>query len=76
MTTEARNLFDAIVIGAGPSGLAVTRELQHRHGVSALILDRAAAPAISWRTRYDNFRLNAGAVTCPSWWQDFAPDVS
>ena len=21
-------------------------------------LDRAAAPAISWRTRYDNFRLN------------------
>ncbi|WP_458318932.1 flavin-containing monooxygenase [Mycolicibacterium brisbanense] len=58
MTTEARNLFDAIVIGAGPSGLAVTRELQHRHGVSALILDRAAAPAISWRTRYDNFRLN------------------
>jgi hypothetical protein len=24
---------------------------------------------------YDNFRLNAGAVTCPSWWQDFAPDV-
>lgn len=24
---------------------------------------------------YDNFRLNAGAVTCPSWWQDLAPDV-
>ncbi|MEE6166401.1 MULTISPECIES: flavin-containing monooxygenase [unclassified Mycolicibacterium] len=58
MTTEARNLFDAIVIGAGPSGLAVARELQHRHGVGALILDRAGAPAYSWRTRYDNFRLN------------------
>jgi cation diffusion facilitator CzcD-associated flavoprotein CzcO len=58
MTTEARNLFDAIVIGAGPSGLAVTRELRHRHGIKALILDRAGAPAISWRTRYDNFRLN------------------
>jgi WD40-like Beta Propeller Repeat len=25
---------------------------------------------------YDNFRLNGGAVTCPSWWQDLAPDVS
>jgi hypothetical protein len=24
---------------------------------------------------YDNFRLNSGAVTCPSWWQDFAPDA-
>jgi hypothetical protein len=25
---------------------------------------------------YDNFRLNAGVATCPSWWQDFAPSVS
>jgi hypothetical protein len=25
---------------------------------------------------YDNFRLNSGAVTCPSWWQDLAPDAS
>ena len=25
---------------------------------------------------YDNFRLNSGAVSCPSWWQDFAPDAS
>jgi len=24
---------------------------------------------------YDNFRLNSGAVTCPSWWQDLAPDA-
>jgi putative flavoprotein involved in K+ transport len=46
------------VIGAGPSGLAVARELRHRHGITALVIDRAAAPAISWRTRYDNFRLN------------------
>jgi putative flavoprotein involved in K+ transport len=49
---------DVIVIGAGPAGLAVARELKHRHGIPALVLDRAAAPAISWRTRYDNFRLN------------------
>src|SRR5260221_878517 len=25
---------------------------------------------------YGHFRLNSGAVTCPSWWQDFAPDAS
>ncbi|HTZ12208.1 MAG TPA: NAD(P)/FAD-dependent oxidoreductase [Mycobacterium sp.] len=49
---------DAVVIGAGPSGLAVARELRHRHGISALVVDKAAAPAVSWRNRYDNFRLN------------------
>src|SRR5690348_14571575 len=53
-----RDSVDAVVIGAGPAGLAVARQLDHRHGVKALVLDRAAAPAISWRTRYDNFRLN------------------
>lgn len=58
MTAQTRNLFDATVVGAGPAGLAVARELQHRHGITALVIDRAAAPAISWRTRYDNFRLN------------------
>jgi cation diffusion facilitator CzcD-associated flavoprotein CzcO len=47
-----------VVIGAGPAGLAVARELEHRHGVRTLVVDRAAAPAISWRTRYDGFRLN------------------
>jgi putative flavoprotein involved in K+ transport len=49
---------DVVVIGAGPSGLAVARELRHRHGISALVVDKAAAPAVSWRNRYDNFRLN------------------
>jgi putative flavoprotein involved in K+ transport len=49
---------DAVVIGAGPAGLAVARELRHRHGISALVVDKAAAPAVSWRNRYDNFRLN------------------
>ena len=58
MTTQVRDIRDAVVIGAGPSGLAVARELEHRHGVETLVVDRAAAPAISWRTRYDNFRLN------------------
>jgi putative flavoprotein involved in K+ transport len=58
MTVQVQDIHDAVVIGAGPSGLAVARELQHKHGVETLVLDRAAAPAISWRTRYDNFRLN------------------
>ena len=53
-----RDSVDAVVIGAGPAGLAVARQLDHRHGVTALVLDRAAAPAISWRRRYDDFRLN------------------
>lgn len=46
------------MIGAGPAGLAVARELEHRYGVETLVIDRAPAPAMSWRTRYDNFRLN------------------
>ncbi|MBS4728832.1 NAD(P)/FAD-dependent oxidoreductase [Mycobacterium sp. SM1] len=49
---------DVVVIGAGPSGLAVARELGHRHRITALVVERAEAPAVSWRTRYDEFRLN------------------
>jgi putative flavoprotein involved in K+ transport len=58
MTTETRDSPDTVVIGAGPAGLAVARQLDHQHGIKALVVDRAAAPAISWRRRYDNFRLN------------------
>ncbi|HEY8645567.1 MAG TPA: hypothetical protein VIL77_06800, partial [Gaiellaceae bacterium] len=25
---------------------------------------------------FDNFRLNSGALTCQSWWQDYAPDIA
>jgi putative flavoprotein involved in K+ transport len=49
---------DVVVVGAGPSGLAVARELEHRHQISTLVIERAAAPAVSWRNRYDTFRLN------------------
>lgn len=47
-----------VVIGAGPSGLAVARQLEHRHRIKTLVLEKASAPAIAWRTRYDDFRLN------------------
>jgi len=58
MIAAADGWSDVIVIGAGPEGLAVARELDPRHGIRALVVDRAAAPAMSWRRRYDNFRLN------------------
>jgi cation diffusion facilitator CzcD-associated flavoprotein CzcO len=58
MTTQVHDSRNAVVIGAGPAGLAVARQLEHQHGIETLVIDRASAPAISWRTRYDNFRLN------------------
>lgn len=54
---------DVIVIGAGPCGLAIARQLAHERGIDALVVDRAAAPASSWRGRPDGFRLN----TCGFW---------
>jgi putative flavoprotein involved in K+ transport len=57
-TTQVCDSRDAVVIGAGAAGLAVARELEHRHYIKTLVVDRAAAPAISWRTRHDNFRLS------------------
>lgn len=58
MTPQVQVSHDTVVIGAGPAGLAVARQLEHQHGIKTLVIDKAAAPAISWRTRYDNFRLN------------------
>ncbi|MFC7674588.1 flavin-containing monooxygenase [Mycolicibacterium sp. GCM10028919] len=52
-----------VVVGSGPCGLAIARQLLHEQDVEASILDRASAPASSWRTRYDGFRLN----TCGFW---------
>lgn len=52
-----------VIVGAGPSGLAIARQLRHECEVEALVVDRADAPASSWRNRYDGFRLN----TC-GWW--------
>jgi 2-polyprenyl-6-methoxyphenol hydroxylase-like FAD-dependent oxidoreductase len=43
MTTQTQDGPDAVVIGAGPAGLAVARELDHQHGIKTLVLDRAAA---------------------------------
>ncbi|MBO0679972.1 NAD(P)/FAD-dependent oxidoreductase [Mycolicibacterium sp. S2-37] len=54
---------DAIIVGAGPCGLAIARQLRHQHQIDALVVDRAHTPASSWRARPDGFRLN----TCGFW---------
>src|SRR3954453_4036573 len=52
-----------VVVGAGPCGLAIARQLKHQQRIAALVVDRAAAPVAAWRNRYDGFRLN----TCGFW---------
>ncbi len=58
VSSDRRSRHDVVIVGAGPAGLSVARELVHRQGISALVVDKAPAPAMSWRNRYDNFRLN------------------
>ncbi|QKW07173.1 NAD(P)/FAD-dependent oxidoreductase [Streptomyces sp. NA04227] len=45
------------VIGGGPGGLAVARELRGR-GVRAVVLERAESVGGSWRRHYDRLRLH------------------
>jgi cation diffusion facilitator CzcD-associated flavoprotein CzcO len=52
----------AVVIGAGPAGLAAGAELG-RAGVPTLILDQADSIGSSWRGRYDRLRLNTSRWT-------------
>jgi putative flavoprotein involved in K+ transport len=52
-----RERRDAVVIGAGPAGLAVAAMLG-KEGVSALVLDRAPNVASSWRGHYDRLHLH------------------
>ncbi len=48
---------DAIVIGAGPAGLASAQQL-NALGLSALILDKADAVGAAWRRHYDRLHLH------------------
>lgn len=48
---------DAIVCGGGASGLASAAMLE-RAGLRCLVLERTQGVGSSWRTRYDDLRLN------------------
>lgn len=47
----------AIVVGAGPAGLAAAAALG-RAGIDTLVLERAERPGESWHRRYRGLRLN------------------
>ena len=48
---------DAIVVGAGPAGLAVSACLK-RAGVSFMLLDREMSVASAWERHYDRLHLH------------------
>ncbi len=52
------NQREAVVVGAGPAGLASAAELERR-GIRPLVLERGDAVGASWRGRYDRLRLNS-----------------
>src|SRR4249919_3860928 len=54
-------MAEAIVCGAGTAGLAAAGALRSV-GVEATVLERADRVGASWRTRYDELRLNT-----PGW---------
>jgi putative flavoprotein involved in K+ transport len=47
----------AVVIGAGPGGLAAAAMLQ-RAGIETLVVDRAAAVGAAWRGHYERLHLH------------------
>lgn len=51
------SLLDAIIVGAGPAGLAAAACLQ-RAGQSFVLLERQSQVGASWRTHYDRLHLH------------------
>ena len=51
------NSVDAIIIGAGPAGLAAAAALSAR-GLSAAILEKSDAVGAVWRRHYDRLHLH------------------
>jgi putative flavoprotein involved in K+ transport len=48
---------EAVVIGAGPGGLAAAAMLRHA-GIETVVVDRADSVAASWRGHYDRLHLH------------------
>jgi cation diffusion facilitator CzcD-associated flavoprotein CzcO len=51
--------FVAVIVGAGPAGLATSRELKQR-GVVHVVLERGDSVAYSWANSYDSLTLHTG----------------
>ena len=51
--------FDVVVIGAGPAGLATSRELSRR-GVQHVVLERGDRVGYSWANLYESLTLHTG----------------
>ena len=54
-----RSKVDVVVIGAGPAGLATSRELARR-GVEHVVLERGDRVGFSWANFYDSLTLHTG----------------
>lgn len=52
----------AVVVGAGPAGLAAAAQLAH-HNIEVTVVEATPAVAASWRARYDGLRLNTDRWT-------------
>ncbi len=52
---------DVVVIGAGPAGLATSRELSAR-GIPHVVLERGATIAHTWENLYDGLVLHTGKL--------------
>jgi cation diffusion facilitator CzcD-associated flavoprotein CzcO len=52
-------MLDALVVGAGPAGLAVSEELRAR-GLEHRVLERGQAPGHAWSGLYDSLKLHTG----------------
>ena len=59
MTGNGSTSLAAIVVGAGPAGLAASRALQRR-GISHRVLEKGDQPAAVWANLYDSLTLHTG----------------
>ena len=59
MSGDGSKPLDALVVGAGPAGLAASRALQRR-GVSHRVLEKGDQVASVWANLYDSLTLHTG----------------
>jgi len=56
---ETRARFDAVIVGAGPAGLATSYELRRR-GIGHVVLHRGGQVGATWADLYDSLVLHTG----------------